>query len=218
MEEPVETGRAFLLPFGHRHSLLGHPVPALEFGLPHGRLTSTPVRDRVRRTGRGFHVPHAQDTAGVGRPLHPGDSGVHTAVTNSTAAACRISATASLPARHPIPTRTVLLTRHQRGFPISRPMPSLPLTCDPQSEQEPLGFPVSFAPSRYQPRTSRWGRPLDTDPKSRRRHQPTSNQRSSLAASDFTSHVGIKQGGLLMLEQLAAAHDDPHRGRPVQIT
>src|SRR5439155_17482471 len=30
----------FPLPFGHRHSLLGHPVPAEELGPPHGRLTS----------------------------------------------------------------------------------------------------------------------------------------------------------------------------------
>ena len=31
--------RGFLLPFGHRHSLLGHPAPAAEFRLPHGRPT-----------------------------------------------------------------------------------------------------------------------------------------------------------------------------------
>src|SRR5664279_1128590 len=36
-------------------------------------------------------------------------------------------------------------------------MSSLPLTCDPWAEQEPLGFSVSFAPRRYRRRTSRWG-------------------------------------------------------------
>jgi hypothetical protein len=29
---------------------------------------------------RGFHVPHASDTAGIGCPLYPGDGGVHTDV------------------------------------------------------------------------------------------------------------------------------------------
>src|SRR5689334_15243837 len=29
-----QTAPAFLLPFGHRHSLLGRPVPATEFRLP----------------------------------------------------------------------------------------------------------------------------------------------------------------------------------------
>jgi hypothetical protein len=32
----------FPLPFGCRRSLLGHPVPARELGLPHGRLTGPP--------------------------------------------------------------------------------------------------------------------------------------------------------------------------------
>jgi hypothetical protein len=41
-EEPVCAGRAFLLPFGHRRSLLGHPVPPREFGPPYGRLTTSP--------------------------------------------------------------------------------------------------------------------------------------------------------------------------------
>src|SRR5262245_15617310 len=41
-EEPVETGRAFLLPFGRRPLLLGHPVPPREFGPPYGRLTTSP--------------------------------------------------------------------------------------------------------------------------------------------------------------------------------
>src|SRR3981081_74299 len=34
----------FPLPFGHRHSLLGHPVPAGELGSPCGRLTEPSVR------------------------------------------------------------------------------------------------------------------------------------------------------------------------------
>src|SRR6266511_289991 len=34
------TVLAFLLPFGHRRSLLGHPVPAPEFSPPYGRPTT----------------------------------------------------------------------------------------------------------------------------------------------------------------------------------
>ena len=34
-----EDGRGFLLPFGQRHSLLGHPAPAGGFGSPHSRST-----------------------------------------------------------------------------------------------------------------------------------------------------------------------------------
>ena len=49
-------GAGFLLPFGRRHSLLGHPVPPgdsapLTIGLPRRR--------RRRGPERGFHVPHA---------------------------------------------------------------------------------------------------------------------------------------------------------------
>jgi hypothetical protein len=53
------------------------------------------------------------------------------------------------------PAREVMLTRHHQGFPVSRPVPSLPLTCDPQPERGPLGFPASFTPGRYRPRMSR---------------------------------------------------------------
>jgi hypothetical protein len=59
----------FLPPFGHRHSLLGHPVPARDLGLPYGRLTG---HHRVAGPGRGFHVPHLRDTTGVGALSTPG--------------------------------------------------------------------------------------------------------------------------------------------------
>jgi len=46
---------------------LDRPVPAGELGLPPGRLTGPTIRTR-----RGFHVPHARDTTGVGAPSAPG--------------------------------------------------------------------------------------------------------------------------------------------------
>ena len=74
-----------------------------------------------------------------------------------------------LPPRYRSPTRDVRLTRHQQGFRVIHPS-GLPLTCSTRSERAPSGFPLSFAPSRYQPRTSGRGRVWNTDPKSRLRH------------------------------------------------
>jgi hypothetical protein len=57
--------RGFPLPFGRRHSLLDHPVPAEEFRPPHGR----PTGHKQNMTGprRGYRVPHARaTTAGSG--------------------------------------------------------------------------------------------------------------------------------------------------------
>jgi hypothetical protein len=53
----------------HRRWLLDHPVPARGIGLPHSRPTG-----QVALTGPrpGFHVPHQQDTTGVGAPYTPG--------------------------------------------------------------------------------------------------------------------------------------------------
>jgi hypothetical protein len=84
----------------------------------------------------------------------------------------------SLSPRHCFPARRVMLTRHHQGFPDSHPIPSLPLTCGPWTGQGPLGFPMSFAPGRYRPRTSWRGQVPDTDPKPRHRHQPASIQRT----------------------------------------
>ena len=64
-----------------------------------------------------------------------------------------------------------MLTRHQQGFRVIHPS-GLPLTCSPRSERAPSGFPLSFAPGRYQPRTSGRGRVWNTNPKSRLRHHP----------------------------------------------
>jgi hypothetical protein len=75
-----------------------------------------------------------------------------------------------LPPRYCTPARDVRLTRHQQGFRVIHPS-GLPLTCSTRPERAPLGFPLSFAPSRYQPRTSGRGRVWNTNPKSRlRRH------------------------------------------------
>ena len=93
------------------------------------------------------------------------------------------------------PAREVMLTRHHQGFPVSRPVPSLPLACDPRPERGPLGFSMSSAPGRYRPRTSWRGQVTDTNPKSRHRHQPASisdgltpHLRPHVAGITHTSH------------------------------
>ena len=48
----------------------------------------------------------------------------------------------SLAPRHKDPTRDVSVTRHQQGFPDSRPVPVLPLTCDRHGwDGGPWAFP-----------------------------------------------------------------------------
>jgi hypothetical protein len=81
------------------------------------------------------------------------------------------------------------LTRHQQGFNVVSPS-GLPLTCNTRSEREPLGFPLSFAPSRYQPRTSGQGQVWNTDLKSRLRHHHTEPPKWTdlLIACDIVSH------------------------------
>jgi hypothetical protein len=159
---------AFPLPFGHRHSLLGRPVPATESSSPHGRpaddAQAAPpdlggvytFHTHETRPGRASSLPRGRrcsyDHRDVrGRRLPPHND-------------------QPLPPRYCPPTRDVMMTRHQQGFTVISPF-GLPLTCDTRSEQAPLDFPLSFAPSRYRPRTSRRGQVWNTDLKSRlRRH------------------------------------------------
>jgi len=138
------------LPFGRRHSLPGHPVPPAGFRPSYDRPTGRPAPTRACRTDPGevstFRThetrtgPDALYTPGTvvfagrrpirGRRLPPLSG-------------------RSLAPRYNDPARDVSVTRHQQGFPDSRPVPVLPLTCEPPwLERRPSGFPVSSAPSR----------------------------------------------------------------------
>jgi hypothetical protein len=79
---------AFPFPFGRRHSLLGHPVPAKELSLPHGRPTTT----KRWRTRTGLPRSPRMRYGRVGCPLDPGGDGVHTVIDESLTAVCRLSA------------------------------------------------------------------------------------------------------------------------------
>jgi hypothetical protein len=73
----------------HRHSLLGHPVPARELG--HRCLRLTGDAGRRPRTPTGFPRSACASRDRGGRPLDPEASGVHTTGEDSPAAACRSS-------------------------------------------------------------------------------------------------------------------------------
>ncbi len=64
----------------------------------------------------------------------------------------------SLSPRHRYPSQGVTITRHQQGFTVVHPMPSLPFACDSQTERESLGFPLSFTPGRAGPGRACQGR------------------------------------------------------------
>ena len=146
---PRTRGAAFLLPFGRRPSLLSHPVPPRDFRPPYGRPTAPPAHTRActadpgevstfrtheTRTGPGaLYTPGTAVSAGHrwirGRRLPPLNG-------------------RSLPPRHYSPARDVGMTRHQQGFPGSRPSGPSPHLWPPWLARRPLGFPVSSAPSR----------------------------------------------------------------------
>lgn len=119
------AARAFPLPFGRRHSLLGHPVPP---GIP------PLLRSAYRRTAgcrlrtmTGFpRFPHSRCDR-IGCPLYPGTGGALTGRTGSRPAARRLSAARVL---HPGPaspagalaneTSTRVHAIHPPGLPLAR--------------------------------------------------------------------------------------------------
>ena len=71
------------------------------------------------------------------------------------AACCRFSS-ASPAAPDCNPPRDASLTRHQQGFTVIHPTPAFPSPVTPDGTG-PLGFPLSFAPSRAGPGNARQG-------------------------------------------------------------
>jgi hypothetical protein len=112
------------------------------------------------RTPSGFHVPHARVATGVGALLPRGRRCSHgrLALLRPPPAASQRQCpyTPVL-----LPSPRLHLTRHHRGFTCIHPS-GLPLACGTRMERAPLGFPPSFAPRRYQRRTSGWGQALST--------------------------------------------------------
>ena len=171
----------------------GHPVlpgssAPLTVGLPHRLRIPAPVmrthsrvstfRTRETRTG-----PGALFTPGVAVPAgHPVARGRRLPPLNGR----------FLPSRHSHPARDVDVTRHQQGFPDSRPIPVLPLARGRHGWIGPwLSREFRTQPARNRPRTSRRGqvehKPVATSPAPARpprlAHSPRATSRRNTDAS-----------------------------------
>jgi hypothetical protein len=193
---PGTAVAAFLLPFGHRHSLLGRPVPATGFRLPYGRPTTTGIgggpdgvstfHTHETRPGRAPSVPRERrcprDRSGVlgrrlpilnGPPLvilaRPPDPG-----------SCRHEASTMVHSRSPF-----------------RPSPRL---WPPSRSRAPLGFPPGLRTQPLLATHARVGIGPGHRPKSRLRHHVEPPINGLLIACDLVS-------------QLSAARSD-ERSRP----
>jgi hypothetical protein len=94
---------------------------------------------------------------------------------SSSPGACRFpTASPYTPRPHPSSEASF----HEASTEVHAIHPSgLPLARSPRLEREPLGFPLSFEPLRYQRRTSGRGQATSTDPELRCRHRRPSNLR-----------------------------------------
>ena len=143
------------MPFGCRHSLLGHPMPAEELGSPCGRLTERP--DGAPGPRRGYRVPHARATTGVGA-LYTPRTAVPFRSRDVLDRRLPLFGGQSLhlaPASHLAGLR---FTRHQRGFKqFARPV--FPSPAAARMERAPLRLPPeASAPRRPRADDARQGR------------------------------------------------------------
>jgi hypothetical protein len=123
----------FPLPFGRRHSLLGHPVPAGELGPPHGRLTEPRFGPR-----RGFRVPHTRAATGVGALCAPGTTVLIPAGATSRPASAASQRTSPCTPPH-FPSAGIWLTRHLPRVHTCSPVRSSPRLWPPGWNGPPLG-------------------------------------------------------------------------------
>ncbi len=145
---------------------LGHPVPPGNYAfLTVGRPDTCRYPDPD-----GVSTFHVHETRPGGVPSRPRDGGALPTDAESSVGTRRFPAASPHPLSR-FPSAGLNLTGHHRGFTYVHPS-GLPLACGPRMEREPLGFiSRSFAPRRYQRRTSRQGRALSTGPGLRSRHQ-----------------------------------------------
>ena len=147
----------FPLPFGHRHSLLGHPSPAEEFNLPRSRPTrpggpdldgiSLSARARCDRIGR----PLPPRTAVLSWPHRP--LGQRLPLLNGQ----------SCSPRYYIHLRGSTMTRRRRGsLTFARPIFPSPVVLG--WNENLLGLNLGLRTHGYPRRTPRRDRPSSTDP------------------------------------------------------
>jgi hypothetical protein len=189
LEGVADLARGFPSPFGRRHWLLEHPVPAgasalLTVGLP-GREWPGPAR--------GFHVPHAQESAGVGALSIPG----------------RWCSTgwSTFSSRHPPPSQTASPVPRShfpssggRDYETSSRVhvihPSgLPLTCGPRMGARALGLHPGLRTPQSPTTPARTGTNLEHrlgTTHSASAKPPT--LRCSLVTCDLASHRRVRDG------------------------
>ena len=180
----------FLSPFLCRRSLLGHPVPAGEFGPPHGRLIghapegasgprrSTAFRTHELRPGWVSSKPRGRRCSSrtEGR-AQPAPAGSFRGQSFDPALA------------HP--SCGLPFARHQRGFTrFTRPVCPSPVAAG--MERPPSGFPRGFTPRRLGADESRRGgaRPSSTNLELHAQHHIRLILQigSSLVSCDLASH------------------------------
>ena len=138
-----------------RHQLFGHPVlpgssAPLTVGLPHRLRIPAPG---MRTHGRVYTFRTRETRTGPGALFTPG---------TAVSAGHRVVRGRRLPplsgrfllSRHSHPARDVDVTRHQQGFPDSRPIPVLPLACGRHGwSGGPWAFPRAPHPAGQEPAT-----------------------------------------------------------------
>ena len=141
-------GAGFLLPFGRRPSLLGHPVPPgasapLTIGLPRRDGSADPSGVSMFRTRETRPGPGALYTPGTAVPARPRVRPVTAACRLATAGPCHPGAT----------TRPGMfsLTRHQQGFTGVRPSRPFPSPVAPGRNGDPWAFPWASHPAEQDP-------------------------------------------------------------------
>jgi hypothetical protein len=175
--------RGFPLRFRRRRWLLGHPVPARELGVPHGRLTGHEDPDpdgvstfRAHKLRPGWAPSIARGRWCSSRP--------------TTIIGLRLSHHSDLSLHPATATHPCGVPLHEPSTRVQAIRPSgLPLACGSRMEREPLGFPPSFAPRPCGRRTSGRGRIIEHGPEicsTASAEPPTS--RIYLNACDLVSH------------------------------
>src|SRR6266540_609619 len=206
LERPATNGFGFLLPFGHRRSLLGRPVPATGFRLPHGRPTTThPGVMDLTGFPRSARMRHDR----VGCQLYPGSGGIHATVERPRSPPADSQRPAPYHPHHHDPTRGVAVTRHHHWFTHAHPF-GLPLTCCRPVGAGALGLPSGL---RTRPLLAAHARGGD---RSRTLTEVTSStSKSNLPSTKLLTTVRSDRGALLVLPPVGFPGPPPEPGVPI---
>ena len=157
-----------------RHLLLGHPVlpgnsALLTVGLPHRLRIPAPGM----RTHSRVYTFRTRETQTGPAALSTPETAVFTGRRGVRGRRLPPLSGRSLPPRRHNPARDVEVTRHQQGFPGSRPSGLSPRLWPPWLGRRPLGSSASFAPSRSGTGHARHGGDRsNTNPQLRPWHPP----------------------------------------------